>query len=286
MRRTRRLLAVVLLGGVVTLAGATTAGAVAPEVQLSTSTSIAHPGETVTVTETITNVNGFTVLHPAARLFSTPQNLTSYTTLVSCSGVACSTVDGPDGPVGYQGTLPEALSAGEAAQVTFTLKITANAPDFTHTLQGQFFGSNYATERVAGPTLTVDARADRAIKLTGTPRPGLLGGRIDFTVSVTNNGPDPATSTAVTTSLPAGLKATAGAGCTPSAGTVACTVGELANGAKGTAAFSVPYGLLTIGLPFTFTANRSGAVPEDLNSANDKSSVTCTVLTPLLANCG
>ncbi|WP_194239905.1 DUF11 domain-containing protein [Amycolatopsis sp. YIM 10] len=285
MRRTRRLLAVVLLGGVVALAGATTAGADTAEVQLSTSTSTVHPGGTVVVTETVKSTNGFTVLHPAARLFSTPQNLTSYTTLVSCSGVTCSTVDGPDGPIGYQGTLPEALSAGESAQVTFTLKIAANAPDFTHTLQGQFFGSNYATERVAGPAITVDARADRTIKLTGTPRPGLLGGRIDFTVSVTNNGPDPATSTAVTASLPAGLKATAGAGCTPSVGKVACTVGELANGAKGTAAFSVPYGLLTVGLPFTFTATRSGSVPEDLNAANDKSSVTCTVITPLLVNC-
>ncbi|MGC7095587.1 hypothetical protein ACPZ19_13035 [Amycolatopsis lurida] len=285
MRRTRRLLAVVLLGGVVALAGATTAGADTAEVQLSTSTSTVHPAGTVVVTETLKNTNGFTVLHPAARLFSTPQNLTSYTTLVSCSGVTCSTVDGPDGPIGYQGTLPEALSAGESAQVTFTLKITADAPDFTHTLQGQLFGGNYATERVAGPAITVDARADRTIKLTGTPRPGLLGGRIDFTVSVTNNGPDPATSTAVTTNLPAGLKATAGAGCTPSVGKVACTVGELANGAKGTASFSVPYGLLTIGLPFTFTANRSGSVPEDLNAANDKSSVTCTVVTPLLVNC-
>ncbi|AXB47519.1 DUF11 domain-containing protein [Amycolatopsis albispora] len=286
MRRTRRLLAATLLGGAVALAGTTPAGADTAEVQLSISAPTVHPGDTVIVTETITNINGFTVLHPAARLFSTPRNLTSYAELIGCSGVTCSTVDGLDGPTGYQGTLPEALSAGESGQVSFTLKITADAPDFTHTLQGQFFGSNYATERVDGKILTVDARADRAVKLTGTPKPGLLGGRIDFTVTVTNNGPDPATSTTVTTSLPGGLRATAGSGCTSSTGKVTCTVGELANSAQGTASFSVPYGLLTIGLPFTFAASSSGGVPEDLNAANDKSSVTCTVLTPLLANCG
>ncbi|MDI5977382.1 hypothetical protein [Amycolatopsis magusensis] len=286
MRRNRPLLAAVLLGGLTALVGAAPAGADPAEVQISASASTVHPGGTIVVTETVTNIHGFTVLHPTARLFSTPQNLPSFTTLVSCSGVTCSTVDGPNGPVGYSGTLPEALSAGESAQVTFTLKIAASAPDFTHQLQGQLFGSNYATERVDGPAITVDARADRTIKLTGTPKPGLLGGRVDFTVSVTNNGPDPATSTTVTTSLPTGLQATAGTNCVPSPGKVTCSVGQLANGGKGTAAFSVPYGLLTIGLPFSFTANRSGAVPEDLNTANDTSSVTCTVITPLLASCG
>ena len=66
-----------LITGLVLLTAGTTALAAAPaqadteEVQLNVSPSTVHPGDTVTVTETVKNVVGFTILNPSVRLFST-----------------------------------------------------------------------------------------------------------------------------------------------------------------------------------------------------------------------
>lgn len=284
-RRKISLAALVLLAAGATAVMAPPAYA-APEVQLNVSAPAVNPGDTVTVTETITNVNGFTVLQPRARLFSTPDALTSYASLVSCTGVtSCTTVDGPDGPIGFQGALPEALGSQDSATVTFTLKILANAPDLVETLQGQLFGSNYASDLVNGPTLTVTASADAAVSLQATPKLGLLVPRLDFAMKVSNSGPGSVRNAKITTTLPAGLSASASGPCVAGPRTVVCTVGKLDNGANTTAKFSVPLRLLSVGVPYTFTATRTSSDSPDPNAANDSDSTTCTVVTPLLVTC-
>jgi hypothetical protein len=275
-----------LLTGATTVIIATPAQAEIPEVELSSSVSTVSPNGNVTVTEKVTNVNAFTVLQPKARLFSAPTVLTSYTSLVGCTGGTCSTVPGVNGPIGYQVALPEALDGNASATVTITLKISAATPDLTETLRGQLVGSNYGSEPVDGPTLTVDANADGAVSVAVTPRPGLLGGRFDFAVRVANpSGPGVVRNYKVTTTLPAGLSGNGNAACVPGAGKVVCTVNGVTVGQSATANFSVPFGLLTIGLPFTFTSTRTSSDSRDLNAANDSASVTCTVVTPLLVNC-
>lgn len=256
------------------------------EVQLSVAPSTVQPGGTVTVTETITNINGFVILQPAARLFSTPTVLTSYTSLVSCTGAAsCTTVSDSSGPIGYRAALAQALGPQESATVTFTLQVSLGAPDLTETLQGQLLGSNYGTDLVNGPTLTVDANADAAVGLTATPKFGLLVPRLEFAVQVSNAGPGVLRNAKITTTLPAGLSANGSGPCVPATGNVVCTVTTLAQGAQTTMTFSVPLGLLSIGLPYQFTSTLTSSDSRDLNAANNSDSTTCTVVTPLLVNC-
>ncbi|MFE3779753.1 hypothetical protein ACFXPA_16515 [Amycolatopsis sp. NPDC059090] len=252
-----------------------------PEVVLSVSQSVVHPGDTFTVTETINNINDFTVLHPTALLLTLPDGLSSYTSLVGCAGIGtCS-----DTATGYESVLPEAMDQHTGNTTTFTLKVDANASDLTETLRGQLVGSNFASEPVNGPTITVDASADAAVSVKVTPHPGLLSGQFDFAVTVANHGPGLVRNAKITTTLPLGLSGNASGACAPSSGKVVCTVNGLANGSSTTSNFSVPFGLLTIGLPFEFTTSRTSSDSRDPNAANDSVTTTCTAVTSLLVNC-
>jgi uncharacterized repeat protein (TIGR01451 family) len=266
------------------------ASAAPPEVAVTVSPATVVPGDTVTVTETVTNINGFSILQPTARLFSSPDNITGITTLTGCNagtGGTCATLtDGSGNPIGYKAVLNGALSGGQSATVTFTLTIDANDSSAVETLAGQLFGSNYATPQVPGPTLTINAQADLGVTLTGTPDPGLLSMNLDFAVKVTNNGPGRLVNATYTGTVPDGLSVRSTSTCAASNGTAVCTFGTLASGASSTAKFIVPVGLLDIGIPFTFSVARTTSSPNDPNPANDTASTTCTVVSVLLASCG
>jgi uncharacterized repeat protein (TIGR01451 family) len=127
--------------------------------------------------------------------------------------------------------------------------------------------------------------ADLGVSLTATAVPGLLGGRIDYTLTLTDNGPSALESATVTAALPSPMTATSGS-CTATRAHVTCTAGPLAPGASTTRAFSVPVGPLTLGLPYTVTAKRLSSTPADPVPADDTASSTCTVLTSLIISCG
>ncbi|MET8139709.1 hypothetical protein ABZU32_05295 [Sphaerisporangium sp. NPDC005288] len=264
---------------------ATPASAEEPEVQLALSASQVNTGDAVTVTVKVTNIHAFTVLNATARLFTTPGVLPSYAVLTGCDGAAgpCSTIPGPGGPIGVQAPVG-ALSGGASATVAFTLDIADDAPAGDQTFQGQLGGSNYASEIVTGPVLTIVNQADAAVRLTATPKLALLVPKIEFTVGVTGNGPGTVQTATVTTTLPPGLSATPG-DCAAVSGAVNCTVGPLAPGATQTRKFSVPVGLLNIGVPYTFTAARTSSSPTDPVAANDTAQVRCTVVSIVLVNC-
>jgi uncharacterized repeat protein (TIGR01451 family) len=128
------------------------------------------------------------------------------------------------------------------------------------------------------------AAADVSVALTADPQPGLLGARIDYTVTVTNHGPSTLTSATVRADLPVPMAASS-SDCATASGTVTCTVSNLASGASAGKHFSVPVSLLTVGLPYTVTASRTASTPVDLNAANDRASRTCTVVTSLIITC-
>ena len=273
--RKRTVLAGLVATGLVT-AVAPAAAADPAEVETAVSQAAVLAGDTVTVTEKVTNVHDFSILHPAVRLFSAPDALASYASLVDCSA-ACESVPG-----GFQAVLPEALDGFATATVTFTLKIAPGAPNLRETLRGQLSGSNYATPPVDGPALAVTAVADGAVGLTATPKLGLLVPRLEFTVSVRSLGPGPVQDAVVTTTLPAGLSAS---GCTPGAGTVACAFPDVPAGEARTATFSVPLSLLSLGLPYTFTARQTASASLDPVEADDTAGTTCTVMTTVLVSC-
>lgn len=288
---------VVSAGVVAALACATiaTLGAPAsadtPVVALSVSPATVSPGDTVTVTETLTNSNGFTILGPTAQLFSSQDNITGYTTLAGCDagvgGVCATLLDGSGNPDGYVATFGAALGGNSSVTATFTLKINPNlTASAVETLEGALVGVNFATDVTPGPTLTINARADVAVAMTATPKQGLLSLTLNFAVTVTNNGPGTLSSAQITTTVPRGLTARSSATCTATRTGALCSVGPVPSGGKATATFSVPLGLLDVGLPFTFTAARTASTPADPNSANDSASVSCTSLSILLASCG
>ena len=82
-------------------------------------------------------------------------------------------------------------------------------------------------------TVIVDPAADLAITKTA-PQAVAAGGRLDYTLVVTNNGPSPATGVRITDELPAGVSpVSASAGCEVGANnTVTCPIGDLAVGAS------------------------------------------------------
>ncbi|MEY9871045.1 YVTN family beta-propeller protein [Streptacidiphilus sp. MAP12-33] len=128
------------------------------------------------------------------------------------------------------------------------------------------------------------AAADVGVTLAATPHPALLGGSIVYTVTVTDHGPSALASATVTAQLPAPMAAPS-PDCTVTGRNVSCGVGSLAAGASTTRQFTVPVGLLTLGLPYTVTVARTASGPVDLNPANDTASRSCTVLTSLLISC-
>jgi hypothetical protein len=258
------------------------------EVTGTVSPTEVQPGDTFTITETVRNHAFFSVIGPTVIALSAPDGLTSFADMVSCSGaqgVTCATVDGPNGPVGYKAILPVAIGALETHTVSFTLRVKPDAEGAVHTIQGQMWGSNYGVVPENIGTLTVISEADVAVGLTATPKLGLLVPRIDMTVKITNKGPGKLRSAEVKNSITQGLQSAAGSKCTGGAQPV-CTFGELAPGASATGTYSVPIGLLHIGLPFQFSATRTASNPTDPNSANNSAATSCRVVTLLLVSCG
>jgi YVTN family beta-propeller protein len=128
------------------------------------------------------------------------------------------------------------------------------------------------------------AAADVGVGLTAVGHPGLLAGTIGYTVTVTDHGPSALGSSTVTALLPVPMTASS-SDCTTSGRSVSCGFGALAPGASATRQFSVPVGLLTLGLPYQVTVTRSASTPVDLNPGNDSAARSCTVVTSLLINC-
>src|SRR5262249_28884759 len=83
---------------------------------------------------------------------------------------------------------------------------------------------------------------DLAISQTDAPDPATVGQPLTYTITITNNGPDPATSVVMTDTLPAGatfVSATASQGNCMGTTTVVCAVGSLASAASAMVAIVV-----------------------------------------------
>jgi hypothetical protein len=247
-----------------------------------------QPGDTFTVTETAHNDGFGSILNPTIRVLGKDAPLASYADLVSCSGAGatCATVDDSGGNhIGYMAVLPGAMGGFETDTVVFTLRVKPDAQGATHTVQGQLVGRNDSTDPVDLGPLTVVTQADVGVSVTAVPKFALLVPRIDVTVKITNNGPGKLRSAQIRGTLTTGLTANAGTRCSGGAQPV-CDFGELVPGASATGTFSVPLGLLYIGLPYRIAVASAASSPTDPNAANNSASTTCTVLTPLLVSCG
>ncbi len=133
-----------------------------------------------------------------------------------------------------------------------------------------------ACRAVAAP-----ASSDLALAVSDSPDPGTTGNAVTYVVSVTNNGPSPATGVGVTVTPPAGVtvnSATPSQGTCPAPGgaSFTCGLGALANGA--TATVTVVLTPTQTG-PLSFTASVAGGEPDPI-PANNSETETTTVNGP------
>jgi uncharacterized repeat protein (TIGR01451 family) len=117
-------------------------------------------------------------------------------------------------------------------------------------------------------TTGVATRADLSVTMSAAPNVVSVGQYVTLTITATNGGPSVAAGILLTTTLPAKvapLSATPPAGCTYSAGKLACSIATLAAGGQA----SVEYGLRTTDWgALTAAADVSGTVVDPLPGNN------------------
>jgi len=165
-----------------------------------------------------------------------------------------------------------------AAKATVTIIVKPTLADFitnTASVTATETDPNLANN-TASVTIIPTASADLALTETAAPNPVLLGGsNISYTITITNNGPSPATNVVLTDTLPAGATFV---GTTPSQGTCTnplstCAIGNLASGASATVIVVVkPNATGTFTNSATVAANEA-----DPNAANNSASAAGTV---------
>jgi uncharacterized repeat protein (TIGR01451 family) len=133
------------------------------------------------------------------------------------------------------------------------------------------------TNNSATTSVPVLAAADVSVGITASPEPVLVGQNLTYVITVTNNGPSPATGVSVTDLLPADVNfvsAIASQGTTSSgSGSVVASLGSIAAFATATiTVVVVPTASGSISNEVTVTRNEV-----DPNPANDSASIISTV---------
>ncbi len=180
-------------------------------------------------------------------------------------------------------------AAGAATAFSCTrTSCTATAPATTVTgaVDVQVTTAGGTSAAVAADHFTYTApSAHLAVALTATPVTHLLASRVDYTVTLTNQGPDELTSATVAAALPSGLTATS-TDCSIAAGKLSCTLAApLAKGASTTRHFSVTVGLLSLIRSWDVTVARTAGVPADPSPATSQDTRSCSSVLGLVITC-
>lgn len=157
---------------------------------------------------------------------------------------------------------------------TLTAGVIANTACVTAT--GTAGDPNAANDCNTAPTTTTATTADVAISQTASPNPVSGGFPLTYTLTVTNNGPDPATSVVVSDALPTAVfvSATPSVGTCSGTSTVTCSLGTLANGASETIV------IIIRPLNGPGTRNNTATVSSQIGdpvSANNSSTIPVTI---------
>ncbi len=140
------------------------------------------------------------------------------------------------------GTLP----SGDTA--TFTIVVQPSALAVGEIVDSASVAGNQSDPNLANnstsTTTEVDPSSDVGVTMSGAPNPVAAGQDLAYTITVTNNGPNPATGVSVTDALPGTVdfvstSSTQGT-ATEAAGVVTAAVGSLAVGASATALIHRP----------------------------------------------
>ena len=190
---------------------------------MSDSPDPVNVGDNLTYTLTATNngptpATGVTVTDtlPAGVSF-----VSATPTQGSCSGTATVTCNLGSLGSGASAVITIVVQPGAEGTLTNPASVTGNEPDPTP-------GNNDASADT-----TVEAPADLILAMGDSPDPVDVGDNLTYTLTATNNGPNPATGVTVTDTLPAGVNfvsATPSQGTCSGTATVTCNIGALANG--------------------------------------------------------
>jgi uncharacterized repeat protein (TIGR01451 family) len=216
--------------------------------------------------------------------FTVTQSAISGLTTTVNYATADGTATAPSDYVATSGTLT--IPTGNT---TGTINVAVNGDTvyepnetFTVILSGPMMAT--ATTAIGtGTILNDDSAADLGVTKTDAPDPATAGSQLTYTVIATNHGPDGATGVMVTDTLPVGVTfgtatwtgASTGT-CSQSAGTVTCSIGNLANAASVTISIVVTP---TAEGTLTNTVTVSG-IQTDLVPGNNSASATTTVNAP------
>ncbi|WP_326541227.1 IPTL-CTERM sorting domain-containing protein [Pseudorhodoferax sp.] len=163
----------------------------------------------------------------------------------------------------------EALLIPGATSGTGFNRATTAVDETERTLANNSITEQTTTNRNAIPT-------DLAIAKTAGSAVAVPGGNLVYTLTVTNNGPDPSDGAQVIDTLPAGTSFVSGTGCVDTGSAVQCAVGPLAVGQS--KAFSVT---LRLAQPYTgarpLVNTASVDAPGDTNPGNNQAQVSTPV---------
>ena len=142
------------------------------------------------------------------------------------------------------------LAVGASATVGVVVFPTSVGTVFsTATVGAQQIDINIANNTVTVGEVVQAPSADLSVGLAASPNPALVGGVLNYTVSVTNNGPSTASGVVVTNILPPGvgvISASSSQGVSSSVSNlVICSLGTLLQGSNATANIQVR--ALTVG---------------------------------------
>jgi len=227
-------------------------------------------GTSGTYTLTVSNVGGSATSGTTTVTDTLPAGLTptaasgtGWSCGIAAQTVTCTSTD----LVSSNGSFPAisvTVDVGQAAAASLTNIASASGGGEVNTANDS-----------ASDVTNVVSRADIAVAKISSSGTVTIGSNVDFTITVTNNGPSDATGVQITDQLPVGLtfvSATASAG-TYNSGTSVWNIGALAGAGSATLTLTAT---VTATGSITNTASKTAENETDPNLANDSASATIT----------
>ncbi|HVS83976.1 MAG TPA: PQQ-dependent sugar dehydrogenase [Pyrinomonadaceae bacterium] len=169
-----------------------------------------------------------------------------------------------------------AITDASAKSSTLTVTTIAATPPGTYSLNINTTSGNLQHAGSAQLFVSGTASANLAITKTASPNPATALANLTYRITLTNNGPSPATNVAVTDQLAAGpafVSAIPTQGTCSGAPTVTCNLGSIANGAVAIVNITI-----TPQTPGTLTNTASVVATENDPDANDNATTIQTTV--------